>query len=198
MVKFKVPLKDILQNAYYQYELTSSNYNPTIDTTITITCTCRNVRGNPIANKELELFQNGLSQGTQTTNANGIATWTLTMSNWGTQDIQVENETISVYVNGFKKIAENTTYTLMVDETTRCCRIEAHRTNITITSGHSFTGYSDFVIPSKYYPKSNCYSLIMRNTTFLFWLFNNGSYGVTNLGDTVTGYNLAFTHEWHY
>lgn len=86
----------------------------------------------------------------------------------------------------------------MVDETTRCCRIEAHRTNITITNGHSFTGYSDFVIPSKYYPISNCYSLIMRNTTFLFWLFDNGSYGVTNLGNTVTGYDLAFAHEWHY
>jgi len=198
MVKFKVPLKDILQNAYYQYELTSSNYNPTIDTTITITCTCRNVRGNPIANKELELFQNGLSQGTQTTNANGIATWTLTMSNWGTQELKVENQTIEVYVSGFKKIAENTTYTLMVDETTRCCRIEAHRTGVTITNGQSFSGYSDFVIPSKYYPKSNCYSLIMRNTTFLFWLWNNGSYGITNLGNTVTDYNLAFTHEWHY
>ena len=198
MVKFKVPLKDILQNAYYQYELTSSNYNPTINNTITITCTCKNVRGNPIADKELELFQNGLSQGTQTTNANGIATWTLTMSNWGTQDIQVGNETISVYVTGFKKIAENTTYTLMVDESTRCCRIEAHRTGITIASGENFSNYGDFVIPTKYYPKSNCYSLIMRNATFLFWLWDNGSYGVINLGNKVTGYKLAFTHEWHY
>lgn len=102
MVKFKVPLKDILQNAYFEYELTSSNYNPLIDTTITITCTCKNVLGNPIADKELELYQNGTSQGSATTNANGIATWTLTMSNWGTQDIQVENQTISVNVTGFK------------------------------------------------------------------------------------------------
>lgn len=86
----------------------------------------------------------------------------------------------------------------MVDETTRCCRIEAHRTNVTITNGHSFTNYGNFVIPTKYYPKNNCYSLIMRNATFLFWLWNNGSYGVTNLGNTVTGYDLDFIHEWHY
>ena len=108
------------------------------------------------------------------------------------------NRSTQVNVTGFKKIAENTTYTLMVDETTRCCRIEAHRTNVTIANGHSFSGYGDFVIPSKYYPISNCYSLIMRNATFLFWVFNNGGYGVTNLGSAVKGYNLAFTHEWHY
>jgi len=198
MVKFTVPLSDILGSAYYKYEVRASDYNPTIDSTITITCTCKNVLGNPISNKTLELYQNNTSKGTATTNANGIATWTLTMSNWGNQDIQVENETISVYVTGFKKIVENATYTLRVDESQRCCQIEAHRTGVTITSGQSFSNYGDFVIPPKYYPKSNCFSLIMRNTTFLFWLFSNGSYGVTNLGNTVTGYNLGFTHEWHY
>ena len=146
----------------------------------------------------MTLYQNGTSVSSSITNENGIASWTVTCDDWGLQDFRVANQSIQVMVSGFKKIAENTTYTLMVDESTRCCRIEAHRTNITILNGDNFSGYGDFVIPQKYYPKSNCYSLIMRGTTFLFWLWDNGSYGVTNLGNTVTGYDLAFTHEWHY
>lgn len=198
MVKFKVNLKDILGSAYYRYELSSSNYNPNIDNNITITCTCKNVLGNPIANKTLELFQNGTSKGTATTNSNGVANWTVTCNEWGLQNFIIENQTINVEVTGFKKIIENTTYTLRVDESQRLCQIEAHRTNVTISNGHSFNGYSDFVIPSKYYPKSNTYCLIMRNTTFLHYIFNNGAYGITNLGNTVTGYDLAFIHEYHY
>lgn len=109
-----------------------------------------------------------------------------------------KNHNTQIRVAGFRKIVENATYSLYVDESTRTAQIEAHRTGITITSGQSFSNYGDFVIPTKYYPKSNCYSLIMRNATFLFWVWNNGSYGVTNLGNTVTGYDLTFIHEWHY
>lgn len=100
MVKFKVPLKDILQNAYYQYKLSSSNYNPTINSTITITCTCKNVLGNPIANKTLTLMMNGVSQGTSTTNSLGVATWTVTCDEIGLQDFRVENQSIQVKVKG--------------------------------------------------------------------------------------------------
>ena len=112
--------------------------------------------------------------------------------------LSAKNHNTQIRVAGFRKIVENATYSLYVDESTRTAQIEAHRTGVTITSGQSFSGYGDFVIPSKYYPKKNCYSLIMRNTTFLFWVWNNGSYGVTNLGNTVTGYDLTFIHEWHY
>ena len=105
---------------------------------------------------------------------------------------------LDLKATGFKKIIENATYTLRVDESQRCCQIEAHRTGVTIRSGHSFDNYSDFVIPSKYHPKSNSYCLIMRNTTFLHYVFKNGAYGITNLGSTVQGYDLTFIHEWHY
>ena len=62
MVKFKVPLGDILGRAYYHYELSSSNYNPHINETITITCICKNILGNPIADKELELMMNNFNE----------------------------------------------------------------------------------------------------------------------------------------
>ena len=111
MTRFTVPLSDILGSAYYRYELTSSDYNPTIDSTITITCTCKNVLGNPIANKTLELMMNGVSQGTSTTNANGIATWSITLNAWGNKHFHIGNATLDLVVTGFKVVTHtNQTY----------------------------------------------------------------------------------------
>lgn len=104
MVKFKVPLNDILGRAYYQYELSSSNYNPHIDETITITCTCKNILGNPIPNKELTLMMNGIEQGTSTTNELGIATWSITFRGWGNKHFYIGNATLDLMVTGWKQI----------------------------------------------------------------------------------------------
>ena len=106
MVKFKVPLGDILGRAYYQYELSSSNYNPHINETITITCTCKNILGNPIADKELELMMNGVSQGTSTTNELGIATWSIKLGDWGNKHFHIGNATLDLTVTGWKHIAK--------------------------------------------------------------------------------------------
>ena len=109
MVKFKVPLKDILGRCYYQYELSSSNYNPYIHETITITCICKNILGNPIANKELELMMNGVSQGTETTNELGIATWSIKLGDWGNKHFHIGNATLDLTVTGWKLIAKYST-----------------------------------------------------------------------------------------
>ena len=209
--RYNVQASTILGTNYKITNIEASDYNPTIDDYITVTITVNDVYGDSVEGENVTVTAsegtfaqlNGsditsASSVTGTTNSSGQFTLTYTCSEWGLITFTANNKTVQCNVTGFKKIIENTTYTLRVDESTRCCQIEAHRTGVTITSGQSFSGYNDFVIPSKYYPKSNCYSLIMRNATFLFWLWNNGSYGVTNLGDTVTGYNLGFTHEWHY
>ena len=109
MVKFKVPLGDILGRAYYHYELSSSNYNPHINETITITCTCKNILGNPIPNKELTLMMNGVEQGTSTTNANGIVTWRITFDDWGNKHFHIGNATLDLTVTGWKHIAKYST-----------------------------------------------------------------------------------------
>ena len=109
MVKFKVPLGDILGRAYYHYELSSSNYNPHIDGTITITCICKNILGNPIADKELELMMNGVSQGTSTTNELGIATWSIKLGDWGNKHFHIGNATLDLTVTGWKHIAKYST-----------------------------------------------------------------------------------------
>ena len=99
-------------------------------------------------------------------------------------------------IGTFTKVAENTTYELWVNNTTHCARIIGHRTDVTITNGNSFNGYSDFVIPTQYRPKNNIMSLIMRNPNFMFYLFSNGEYGIYNHGNTVTGYNISFQCDY--
>ena len=71
MLSFKVPLKQILGQAYYRYELTSSDYNPNVNSTITITCKVRNILGIPISNKEITLYKNGIQVSNKTTNVGG-------------------------------------------------------------------------------------------------------------------------------
>lgn len=134
MVKFKVPLGDILGSAYYRYELTSSDYNPTIDSTITITCTCKNVLGNPIANKTLELMMNGVSQGTSTTNANGIATWSITFGLEGLKDYYIGNSHCILFVNKYHKIYDSNGLMWYVNTSTGISHITLNRSKISISA----------------------------------------------------------------
>lgn len=151
MVKFKVPLGDILGRAYYHYELSSSNYNPQINRTITITCICKNILGNPIANKELELMMNGVSQGTETTNELGIATWSITFSDWGNKHFHIGNATLDLTVTGWKQIAKYSTdrITLYSDGKWGMVTISGHWSNS--TTGEVVLG----IIDSEYSPFSN-------------------------------------------
>ena len=84
--------------------MSATNYNPIIDSSITISCNVTDLFGNAINGKTLTLYQNGTSKGTATTNSNGTATWTVTMSDWGVQHFRVENKSIDVRVTGWKQV----------------------------------------------------------------------------------------------
>ena len=92
-------LKKILGKSYYNYTLESSNYTPSLNGSITITCTLKNALGKPVSNRDLQLFKNNTKTQVQTTNSDGIATWTLTMTNSGIQSFRVGNANIEVYVD---------------------------------------------------------------------------------------------------
>ena len=91
-------------NTIIQYELTLSDYEPKTGSTITVTCTCKNVLGNPISNKTVELFLNETSQGTATTNSNGVATWSITFGATRSALFRVENAYAYVNYNSWKLV----------------------------------------------------------------------------------------------
>lgn len=199
MVKFKVPLKDILQNAYYQYELTSSNYDPQIDTAFTITCSCRNVLGNPIANKELTLYENGNEYDTATTNANGIATWTITPTLWGKKHYAVENTSIDLDVGGWKQIKSYASgfYTLSINGLTRTAKLRVSISNTNIASGENYR--QDGWVTSSYRPNGTVIGLMARLQNVEIVVSSGGNVYVYNpTSSTVSGFTSSTIVYWDY
>lgn len=201
MTRFTVPVKNILGNAYYQYEITSSNYNPSIDSTVTLTVTCKNVFGSPVSNKSISLYNNGSLAGTSTTQ-NGVATFTYTFNDWDRHTFKAENATLQLEAKGFRKTTTKTnnvmTYEHYVDESSRTCIITATSSNtFSIGNGeqYTFTG----LIPSRYAPKKNIYGVGNRNVNVLFYCWTGGSGGLYNrISTSQTNQEFAMTLSYNY
>ena len=99
MTTKKIKTSDILGDNYYIYELTSSNYTPALNGTITITCTMKDVYGVAAGSKSITLYQNGTSKGAKTTNSSGVATWSITCSSAGLQKFNIKDTSIEVFVD---------------------------------------------------------------------------------------------------
>lgn len=99
MTSKKIKVEDIMGDNFYVYNLESSNNNPSLNASITITCTVKNIYGDNVANKTLTLYKDGSSYGTATTNSNGVATWSnISCSNGGLVTYSVANTYIDVLV----------------------------------------------------------------------------------------------------
>ena len=214
-----VSIAEVLGDNYYIDKLTSSDYSPAVGDTVTITLLVKDVFGDPVTGQTRTVTCTGgqfvsvngssitsSSSVEVTTSSSGTVTLGLsvnvadviTVSNGKADCVVCSLSTITNNIGTFEKVAENTTYELWVNTTTRCARIIAHRTNITISSGENFNNYGDFTIPSAYRPKKSFYRLIMRSNQFIFYLYDNGSYGIYNLGNSVSGYNLGFQVDYTY
>lgn len=212
-----ISLAEVLGENYYIDKLTSSEYSPAVGDTVTITLSVKDVFGDPANGQTRTVTCTGgsfvsvngssitsSSSVSVTTGSGGTVTLGLSVSvadtiivSDGRCDCVVCSLSNSITnIGTFEKVAENTTYELWVNTTTRCARIIAHRTNITINSGESFNNYGDFTIPTAYRPKRTIYSLIMRSAQFLFYLYDNGGYGIYNTGSSVSGYNLSFQIDY--
>lgn len=183
MVRFTVPIADILGLSYYCYEITPSNYNPTIDGSITISVRVTNVFGNTIDDKQVTLYSNGSTVGTATTNNVGVATFSYTFSDWDLHRFVVGNASLELQATGLKQVAQKTNnvvkYTLYADESSRTCVIRIESTsNCNIANGEQYavTG----LIPSKYTPKANLFCDVNRNANIMFYCWTGGSGGLYN------------------
>ena len=96
----RIKLENILGDKYYSYDLSSSDYNPSLNDTITITCTVKNAYGDIATNKTLQLYQNGTAiTPTKVTNNNGVATWSINCTNDGLQIFNIDNQELEVFVD---------------------------------------------------------------------------------------------------
>lgn len=111
--RLSVKLKNMLGLNFYRYELTSSTYNPIIDTAFTVTVKVTDIFGNNVSNKPVTLYHDGTSVSSQNTDSNGTASWTITPTTWGIHDFNVSNKHIQVNVDGWRTIQNSTTYTFL-------------------------------------------------------------------------------------
>ena len=182
----------------YNYSISCSNYNPTIDTDISVTVKVTNQAGNPVVGHTVSILKNNSSWKSGTTGSNGEFTTTYTCSEWGLTTFSANTMYNQIKVTGFKKVLNNITYKLWVDESTKTAVVLANRSGVTIGAGDGFN-YNDFKIPSKYRPSTNSFVTVGRTTPGIInYIWTDGTVGVYNNGSQRTNYDLNFRHEYHF
>ena len=94
----------------YQYQITASNYNPTIDSEVVITVQVMDYAGDIVANKSVTLYKDGTSVSSSTTNSSGVATWTITLTDWDVHHFKVANATLELKAKGWKTLVNDSGY----------------------------------------------------------------------------------------
>ena len=94
----------------YQYQITASNYNPTIDSEVVITVQVMDYAGDIVANKSVTLYKDGTSVSSSTTNSSGVATWTITLTDWDVHHFKVANATLELKAKGWKTLLYDGSY----------------------------------------------------------------------------------------
>ena len=211
MTTYYVTSEELLGDNYLNIDIGCSSYNPTIDSTVTVTVTVKDVYGDAVSGEEVTITASegnftayngssitGASSHTGTTNSSGQFTLTYTCSEWGLITFSANNVTTQINVSGFREILSNSTFKLFVDESQRIAQVRGNRSGITITEGESFVS-SDFIIPTEYRPKNTSMAQASRNMPIIHFVKNTtGQNGLFNQGTTQTNYTLNMINEWHY
>jgi hypothetical protein len=200
MSRFTVPIADILGSAFYNYELTSSTYNPTSTiSSFTITCEVTNVFGNKVSGKELTLYENEVSKGTATTNANGLATWTVTANDVGVRSFSVANTKCSIKVSGWETVSlgsgVSSYATLYVNKDLRLCELRYVR-SFSSAVADTFYSWHTGAIPSDYRPSDQVNGSM--NQVGTLYTDSNGDIGGKFANSWSSNRTVKGTVMWHY
>ena len=137
--RFNVDTSDVLGANYLVTSITSSNYNPSIDGTVTVTVTVKDVYGDNVSDEEVTVSASGgaftalngssitgASSVTGTTNASGQFTLTYTCSVFGLITFTANNTQVQVKVGGWKTYYnnQNSTWGYKVEYNETTARIE--------------------------------------------------------------------------
>ena len=130
----------------YNYSISCSNYNPTIDTDISVTVKVTNQAGNPVVGHTVSILKNNSSWKSGTTGSNGEFTTTYTCSEWGLTTFSANNTNTQINVQGWRQITSGAGR-LFVNDSTKTAIFHFSRTG-TITSEISYAN----TIPKGYRP----------------------------------------------
>ena len=168
----------------YNYSISCSNYNPTIDTDISVTVKVTNQAGNPVVGHTVSILKNNSSWKSGTTGSNGEFTTTYTCSEWGLTTFSANNHnSTQILVKGYKEIFRNTDNNpkIIVEQEGNKARliINAYTANL-ITSWVQYgsTAFMSTVAPAMPVTVLNADAtalLRVDETGKLYWKSNTGS-----------------------
>lgn len=186
----------------YNYSISCSDYNPTIDSEISVTVKVTNQAGNPVSGQSVSIAKNNVSWKNGVTGSNGEFTTTYTCSEWGLVTFSANNENIQIKVTGFKQVATTTvsgvTYTCYVNGE-GVGRVTVKCSNVSFAPGtsHEATNW----IPEAYKPKGDCYMLVERvitNASIVYLWEYETLIGIRNTGSSAYTKSLNLTIVYSY
>jgi len=209
--RYNVQASTILGENYKITNIEASDYNPTIDSNITVTITVNDVYGDAISDESVTVTAsegnftqlNGsditsASSVTGTTNSSGQFTLTYACSEWGLIDISANNVFKQINVIGWREVTLPSSVTsycnLYVNEATRTCDFKYYRTNYNFTSTSGITLHTG-LIPEDYRPIVNviCASF---NELIVAGVITDGSLSVA--ASSTGSKNINISAMWHY
>lgn len=113
------------------------------------------------------------------------------------------NTSLQVNVTGLKIVKtvtgpQNVRYTCLVDESSRTAQLVFYGSGFSIASGQSNYEVISF-IPSQYRPSHNLFSSIGRTQHLLFYLWSNGTVGLSNFHtSTLSNQSASCLLQWEY
>ena len=161
--RYNVQASDVLGENYKITSVECSDYNPSIDSTITVTISVNDVYGDAISGESVTVTAsegtftelNGstitaAASVTGTTNSSGQFTLTYNCSEWGLITFTANNKTTQVKVGGYKTTTPHNNYTLYEFEDRVGIRINIS-SNITFKT--TWSNINNQVIPFRLRPR---------------------------------------------
>ena len=88
----------------YNYSISCSDYNPTIDSEISVTVKVTNQAGNPVSGQSISIAKNNVAWKNGVTGSNGEFTTTYTCSEWGIVTFSANNNFTQIMVKGWRQL----------------------------------------------------------------------------------------------
>lgn len=196
---------------FYNTNIAVSDYNPTIDTTVTLTITVTNAEGDPVEDASVPVTASegqftklnnttitAASSVTGTTNSSGQFTLTYSCTEWGLITFSAKNHIhLQIRVTGYKLIKSTTNDLIKLYRNDNQIQCVLFSSNDDVYFGTSWTNYvNEGWIPTGLTPKS---AIVATNYNHLntFWVVRgNGAISKRTTNSAAVTTSSYVVIEW--
>ena len=207
MTDYYVTSEELFGDSYFVTSIGCSSYNPSIDGTVTVTVTVKDVYGDAVSGQEVLVAASegsftayngstitGASSYTGTTNGSGQFTLTYTASVWGLITFTANNVSTQIRVKGFKS-QSMWNGTLYYDDEKAMLVLNWQGSGTYNTSTWTDSGAFD-AVPSSLRPKQNVYSSLGDTRMFVRVNKDTGKVQYVTAGNSISNPYFQCVLTW--